>query len=117
MIAYLITAGLAAWAFEHMAYIIQYGSIFERQREWVRRSGSEWMHELIHCQLCTTTQLCLWLWALPMVWWGTPLALPLPLEFMVVWFSQAALSLLAYDIARFVGRFTDALIWRARKDV
>lgn len=122
--SYLFAAGLAAWAIEHIAYIIQYGSLFDEPRAWVQqRTERSWwwrkVDELIHCQLCTTTQLSFWLWALPELVWGwAPLAdLPGWLRLVVVWFSQSAFSLLAYDLARFVGRGTDALIWRARKGV
>ena len=122
MIEYLFAAGLAAWAFEHMAYIIQYGSIFDGPRAWLAsQEGWAWRKadDLVHCQTCTVTQLALWLWALPIALHGTPAreAVGPVVEFVAVWFSQAAFSLAAYYVARLIGRGSDALIKRARQGV
>src|SRR3972149_646284 len=63
-VRYLV-AGAAAYlvvglALEHAAYIIQYGSIFQPQRNWAMRVSPRWLGELFYCQLCTITQLAFW---------------------------------------------------------
>tara|TARA_R110000796_G_scaffold142092_1_gene258546 strand:+ start:1215 stop:1553 length:339 start_codon:yes stop_codon:yes gene_type:complete len=40
---------LASWG---MTQILVYGSIFERQRQWIA-TKSEWFGTLIHCPMCT----------------------------------------------------------------
>ena len=116
-------AGAAAYlvvglALEHAAYIIQYGSIFDRQRAWLTRH-SRWLGELVYCQLCTITQLAFWWIALPLAWIGRDIVVAYPVASVVglvmVWFSVAAVGLACYDIMRLVGRGTDALVLLARK--
>ena len=125
MLAYTVSAVLAGVAFQHIAYILQYGSIFELHRNWLsqhprRPHGLQWVRaktfELVMCQLCTTTQLSFWLWALPLIWVGSPIqsAVGTAMAFPIVWFSQAAISLAMWDLARLFGRGTDALILAAR---
>lgn len=120
MVSYCFAAVLSALAFEHMAYIIQYGSIFDTPRAWIdKQQGWSWrkLSELCHCQTCTVTQLSFWLWALPIALRGTvTLDVIGPVGTMVaVWFSQSALSLMAYDLARLIGRGSEALIQAARR--
>jgi hypothetical protein len=124
-VVFWYTAGavLGAFAYQHMAYIVQYGSIFNSPRAWLACRVDSWLccklHELVTCQLCTITQLALWLWALPVLWIGygqgirlTYLVVAAP----VVWFSEAAFGLAAWDLMRLIGRGSDALIWALRKE-
>lgn len=135
--------GVAGLALQHGAYILQYGSLFDPLRRWLEAKAcsprsprlSRWacarLRELFACQLCTITQLALWFCALPVtsfaVWWGgaRPLGLAPALAFAAyallalgVAFSTAAVGLICWDLARLVGRGTDALVLylRAKKD-
>jgi hypothetical protein len=124
MIAYLFSAALAALALQHMAYILQYGSIFEPLRDWLgwREASGHWfwgqLYQMVMCQLCCTTQLCLWLWAIPQLILGNIVSDSLGpyLGLVVLWFSEAALALASWDVMRLIGRGSDALILRARRE-
>lgn len=141
----LITGGyaVAGLALQHGAYILQYGSLLDPLRRWLerqacsRRSSSlaRWacaqVRELFACQLCAITQLALWFCAVPVttlaVWRGGPRPLGLApalavggyaLLGLAVTFSTAAVGLACWDLARLVGRGSDALILylRAKKE-
>lgn len=108
---YLVGAGLGAVGYQHAAYILQFGSIFDRQRAWARTQAPI-LHELVTCQLCTITQLTLWLWALPWMWFGWEAGVRtahLIVAFPVVWFSEAALALAFWDLFRLWARGSSAL--------
>jgi hypothetical protein len=134
---------IAGLALQHAAYILQYGSVFESFRRWLERTACapgasralrfacRWGRELVTCQLCSITQLAIWFCALP----ATALALaalgshPFGLSpalaamgygllFLGVAFSSAAVGLACWDVARMVGRGTEAVVLhlRARKE-
>ena len=123
--AFMVACG---FAIQHAAYIIQYGSIFGGCREFVKHQCAcsnpilRWLwtklDELIHCQLCTITQLTLWWWTLPLAYLGYRVGVPLLWVVYLstfAWFAQAAIALACWDLMRLVGRGTEALIQRARR--
>jgi len=143
--AVLVPTGyvLVGLALEHAAYILQYGSVFSSPRRWLERKAcspqaprlARWLcarvRELIGCQLCSITQLAIWFCAAPATVVAIQLggARPLGLSpavaawvyallFLGVAFSTAAVGLICWDVARLVGRGTDAavLYLRARRD-
>lgn len=115
---------------EHAAYILQYGSLFDSLRkslrDWACKDEASgllrWLCakvvEMIHCQLCCITQLTLWLVVvpasvvvlptLPYPWWVLAPAV------LVAWFAQAAVGLACWDVARLIGRGTDAAVLALR---
>jgi len=130
-------------ALQHGAYILQYGSVFASLRRWLEHTACapgaarplrwvcRWGRELVSCQLCSITQLALWFCALPATAFGLALGGSRPfglapalaawgyaLLFLGVLFSTAAVGLICWDVARLVGRGSDAavLYLRARKD-
>jgi hypothetical protein len=134
---------LAGLALQHGAYILQYGSVFAGLRGWLERTACapgasrslrwlcRWGRELVTCQLCSITQMAVWFCALPATAFtisalgSRPLGLPpwlaawgYVLMFLGVTFSTAAVGLLCWDLARMVGRGTEAVVLylRARKD-
>ena len=134
---------VAGLALQHAAYILQYGSVFDSARRWLERKACStgaprplrWLcrhvRELVACQLCSITQLAIWFCALPVTaaaverGGARPLGLSpalgawaYALLFLGVAFSTAAVGLLCWDVARLVGRGSDAaiLLLRARKD-
>jgi hypothetical protein len=134
---------VAGLALQHAAYILQYGSVFDSLRGWLDRKACaadsprllRWLcrcvRELIGCQLCSITQLAIWFCALPATAAAVELGGSRPLGlspalaawayalvFLGVAFSTAAVGLVCWDVARLVGRGTDAavLLLRARKD-
>jgi hypothetical protein len=139
----VVAYGLAGLALQHAAYILQYGSIFDPLRRWLERTAcapgspriARWAcahaRELVGCQLCSITQLSIWFCAVPATtlaarWGGLrPLGLAPALAVGAyallgagIAFSTAAVGLLCWDLARFVGRGTDALVLflRAKKE-
>jgi hypothetical protein len=143
--AVLVLTGylVAGLALQHAAYILQYGSVFDSLRRWLERKACHagapralrWLcsrvRELIGCQLCSITQLSIWFCAVPVtaiaVELGVVRSLGLSptlsvsayaLLFFGVAFSTAAVGLMCWDVARLVGRGTDAavLLLRAKKD-
>jgi hypothetical protein len=143
--AVLVLTGylVAGLALQHAAYILQYGSVFDALRRWLDRRACSpgsprllrWLcgrvRELIACQLCSITQLAIWFCALPVTAAAIELGGARPfglsagvaawgygLLFVCVAFSAAAVGLLCWDVARLVGRGTEAavLLLRARKD-
>ncbi len=139
LVGYLAT-GLAL---QHGAYILQYGSLFASLRKWLETKACarnstpllRWLcakiRELLACQLCSITQLALWFCAVPLtalaVWWGgsrpfglTPAlaVLAYVLFGLLVAFSTAAVGLMCWDVARMVGRGTEAVVLylRAKKE-
>jgi hypothetical protein len=143
--AVLVLTGylVAGLALQHAAYILQYGSVFDSSRGWLERKACaavsprplRWLcrcvRELIGCQLCSITQLAIWFCALPVTAAAVELGGSRPLGlspalaawayallFLGVAFSTAAVGLVCWDVARLVGRGTDAavLLLRAKKD-
>ncbi len=104
---------------QHAAYILQYGSIFEPGREWLRCKPDNIicrkLREMIMCQLCCITQLTLWCVVLPLspIVWQRLGWLALPALF-VGWMAQAAIGLAVWDVMRFIARTSDALVRRAQ---
>ncbi len=51
-----MVSSLILWAFMGygMSTILVYGSIFEKQREWIKRN-SKFFGDLISCMMCTST--------------------------------------------------------------
>ena len=129
MVVYAFFAVLGALAFQHIAFLVQYGSIFEHLRNKLAWRAMEHfghrthpvyskLYELIMCQVCMTTQLALWLWAAPLAVFYLANRYSLLVSvfaFTIIWFSQAALALAAYDLARLVGRGSDALVRAAQQ--
>jgi hypothetical protein len=135
--AFAVATGyvVAGFALQHAAYILQYGSIFNSLRRWLERKAcgpaagpfSRWVcskvREAISCQLCSITQLSIYFCAIPatvaaVAWGGSrPFGLT-PL--LAVWgyllfglgvlFSTAAVGLVCWDVARMVGRGSDAIV-------
>jgi len=126
---------LAGFALQHAAYILQYGSIFESFRRWLEARAcatdasprARWLcakfREMLGCQLCAITQLSLFFCALPATaaavrllgnrpyGLGPVLAVPAYVVFgLGVMFSTAAVGLICWDVARMVGRGSDALV-------
>lgn len=126
-------------ALQHAAYILQYGSIFQRPRNWLREYCDcdthpvlcRWfcglIRDAIMCQVCCITQLVFWCWTLPLTVCGVVAihtsfpAVPLPLVGSgavlvggMLWFSQAAVGVACWDIMRLIGRGTDAIIKQLR---
>ena len=90
------------------------------------------LRELVGCQLCSITQLALWFCALPVTALAVgaggsrPLGLSPALGALAylllglgVMFSTAAAGMICWDLARLVGRGSDALVLylRARKEL
>ncbi len=138
-IAYVVV-GLAL---QHGAYILQYGGILSSFRKWLERKAcsprsprlTRWLcakvRELLGCQVCSITQLALWFCAAPVtvlaIWSGgaRPFGLAPALAVwayvliaLAVTFSTAAVGVMCWDVARMVGRGTEALILylRAKKE-
>ena len=123
LVYYSFAAVLGGMAYSHIAYLLQYGSIFNAQRTWLARAREPSLKrkilEGIMCQVCCITQLTLWLWTLPILWFGYDHGVALKYLVVgtpIVWFSEAALGLASYDLFRLVGRGSEALIQRLRKE-
>lgn len=139
----LVGYAVAGLALQHVAYILQYGSLFASVRRWLERKACSrrsprplrWacakLRELVACQVCCITQLALWFCAAPLtalaVSWGGSRPFGLAPGFATwfyvlvalgIAFSTAAVGVMCWDVARMVGRGTEAVILflRAKKD-
>ncbi len=129
--AYVVTG----FALQHAAYILQYGSIFESFRRWLEQKActpgsprlARWLcakfREMLGCQLCSITQLALFFCALPVTALAVSVGgrhlfglstflatLAYVLLGLGVMVSTAAVGLICWDVARAVGRGSDALV-------
>jgi len=87
-------AMLFLWAFMGygMSTILVYGSIFENQREWIKRN-SKFFGELIGCMMCTST----WVGFFLSIWLNGP--------------SEQILDIHWLPAIFFDGVFTCGIVW------